>query len=75
MYKVSVVTPFHNVDIGMFQEGYMSYHLSREVLSNPENPMDSPSLMEARNGWLDMMGILRDNVTTDYGRRYHFDHR
>ena len=32
MYKVSVVTPFHNVDIGMFQEGYMSYHLTREVL-------------------------------------------
>lgn len=73
MYKVSVVTPFHNVDIGMFQEGYMSYHLTREVLSNLVNPMDSPSLMEARNGWLDMMGILRDNVTTDYGRRYHFD--
>ena len=55
------------------EECYMSYHLSKEVLSNPERPMDSPSLMEARNGWLDMMGILRDNATTDYGRRYHFD--
>jgi glycosyltransferase involved in cell wall biosynthesis len=55
------------------EECYMSYHLSREVLTNPENPTDSPALKEAVNGWLVMMEILRNNITTDYGRRYHFD--
>ena len=55
------------------EECYMSYHLTREVLANPENPTGSPALQEARNGWLDMMHILRSNTSTDYGRYYHFD--
>ena len=55
------------------EECYMAYHLSREVLTNPENPTDSPALKDARNGWLDMMEILRNNASTDYGRYYHFD--
>jgi glycosyltransferase involved in cell wall biosynthesis len=55
------------------EECYLSYHLPREVLSNPENPMASPMLKEAWNGWSDMMGILRNNASTDYGRYYHFD--
>lgn len=52
---------------------YFAYHLSREVMSNPENPMASPILREALNGWSAMMEILRRNVETNYGCRYHFD--
>ena len=55
------------------EECYLSYHLSKEVLSNPENPMDSPTLRDAMNGWSDMMEILRANVSTDYGCHYHFN--
>ena len=55
------------------EECYLSYHLTREVLSNPETPMDSPVLKEVVNGWRDMMEILRRNATTDYGRAYGFD--
>lgn len=55
------------------EECYLSYHLSKEVLSNPENPMDSPTLKDALNGWSDMMEILRKNASTDYGQHYHFD--
>lgn len=44
------------------EECYLSYHLSKEVLSNPENPMDSPTLKDALNGWSDMMEILRKNA-------------
>ena len=43
------------------------------MLSNPENPTESPVLKEAVNGWRDMMEILRRNATTDYGRAYGFD--
>ncbi len=132
MYKVSVVTPFHNVDMGMFEkcaesmrcqsigfnniewiivvhnsepltvderrmlcdmaapylkklrkmtpsklhspeECYLSYHLPQEVLSNAENPMESPLLKDAQNGWQDLIKILRVNASTDYGMHYHFD--
>ena len=55
------------------EECYMSYHLSKDVLSNWENPQECPTLMDALNGWSNMMKILRDNSTTDYGRRYSFD--
>lgn len=55
------------------EECYLSYHLSKEVLSNPEDPMASPMLKDAMNGWMDMMNILRNNASTDYGRHYHFD--
>lgn len=55
------------------EECYLNYHLPREVLSNPENPMASPMLRDALNGWSAMMKILRNNATTDFGRRYHFD--
>jgi len=55
------------------EECYLNYHLPREVLSHPEDPMASPVLKDALNGWSDMMAILRKNATTDYGRRYHFD--
>lgn len=55
------------------EECYMSYHLSQEVLSNPENPLDTPVLKEAQNGWADMMAILRSNVATDYGQHYRFE--
>ena len=55
------------------EECYMSYHLSQEVLNNPENPLDTPVLKEAQNGWADMMAILRSNVATDYGQHYRFE--
>lgn len=55
------------------EECYLNYHLPREVLSNPEDPMASPMLRDALNGWSAMMKILRNNATTDFGRRYHFD--
>jgi glycosyltransferase involved in cell wall biosynthesis len=55
------------------EECYINYHLPREVLSNPENPMASPMLKDAMNGWADMIKNLRKNQDTDYGRRYHFD--
>ncbi|MBQ8705884.1 MAG: GH3 auxin-responsive promoter family protein [Paludibacteraceae bacterium] len=55
------------------EECYLSYHLPQEVLGNPENPMDSPTLKDAMNGWSDMMEILRNNAETDYGQHYHFD--
>jgi len=55
------------------EECYLSYHLPKEVLSNPDTPMDSPTLKDALNGWSDMMEILRKNASTDYGQHYHFD--
>jgi len=55
------------------EECYLSYHMPQEVLGNPENPMGSPTLKEALNGWSDMMEILRNNTLTDYGQHYHFD--
>lgn len=55
------------------EECYLNYHLPQEVLGNPENPTDSPTLKDALNGWSDMMEILRNNVQTDYGRHYGFD--
>jgi hypothetical protein len=55
------------------EECYLSYHLSKEVLGNPENPLASPTLKDEQNGWSDMMEILRNNSSTDYGLRYHFD--
>ena len=55
------------------EECYLSFHLPQEVLGHPENPMDSPTLKAAMNGWSDMMEILRNNATTDYGQHYHFD--
>ena len=55
------------------EECYISFHLPQEVLGNPENPMDSPTLKAAINGWSDMMKILRKNAMTDYGQHYHFD--
>lgn len=54
------------------EECYLSYHLSQEVLGNPENPMASPMLRDELNGWSDMMKILRQNVSTDFGSRYGF---
>lgn len=55
------------------EECYLSYRLSKEVLGNPENPIASPTLKDEQNGWSDMMEILRNNSSTDYGLRYHFD--
>lgn len=55
------------------EECYLSYSLSKEVLGNPENPIASPTLKDEQNGWSDMMEILRNNSSTDYGLRYHFD--
>ena len=55
------------------EECYLNYHLPREMLANPEDPMASPMLRDALNGWSAMMKILRSNATTDFGRRYHFD--
>ena len=55
------------------EECYLNYHLPREVLGNPDDPMASPMLKDALNGWSSMMKILRSNATTDYGQRYHFD--
>ena len=55
------------------EECYLNYHLPREVLGNPDDPMSSPMLKDALNGWSAMMKILRSNATTDYGSRYHFD--
>lgn len=55
------------------EECYLSYHMSREVLSNPENPLESAVLKDAQNGWSAMREILRNNATTDYGRHYHFE--
>ena len=55
------------------EECYLNYYLPREVLTNPENPMSSPTLKDALNGWSSMMKILRNNSTTDFGQRYHFD--
>lgn len=55
------------------EECYLSYHLPQEVLTNPENPTESPTLKDAQNGWLQLMKILRTNAATDYGRHYHFD--
>lgn len=54
-------------------ECYIRYQLPQEVLGNPENPLASPTLNDALNGWSTMMRILRCNATTDYGSRYHFD--
>lgn len=68
--KFSKITPSK---IHSPEECYMSYHLSREVLSNPENPTESPALKEAVNGWLTLMEIMRNNSNTDYGRAYGFD--
>ena len=55
------------------EECYLNYHLPREVLGNPDNPMASPMLKDALNGWGVMIKNLRNNMTTDYGRYYHFD--
>lgn len=55
------------------EECYLNYHLSREVLSNPDDPMASPMLKDAMNGWAVMIKNLRMNQNTDYGRYYHFD--
>lgn len=55
------------------EECYLSYHMPLEVLSNPENPLESTVLQDAQNGWSAMMEILRNNSTTDYGRYYHFE--
>ena len=55
------------------EECYLSYHLPQEVLSNAENPMESPLLKDAQNGWQDLIKILRVNASTDYGMHYHFD--
>ena len=55
------------------EECYLSYHLSREVLGNPENPMDCPVLKDVQNGWSAMMDILRKNEATDYGQYHHFE--
>lgn len=55
------------------EECYLSYHLSKEVLSNWENPQESPMLKDELNGWSHMMEILRNNSSTDYGKHYHFD--
>lgn len=55
------------------EECYLNYHLPQEVLRNPENPMESPMLKDAQNGWPDLIKILRVNATTDYGKHYHFD--
>lgn len=55
------------------EECYMSYHLTCEVLTNPENPTDSPALKEVVNGWLALMEILRNNASTDYGHKYYFE--
>ena len=55
------------------EECYLNYHLPREVLANPDNPMDSPTLKDAMNGWSTMMQILRRNASTDFGQRYRFD--
>ena len=50
------------------EECYLNYHLSREVLSNPDDPMASPMLKDAMNGWAVMIKNLRMNQNTDYGR-------
>ena len=55
------------------EESYLRYHLSKEVLSNPEHPWSSTLLNEAINGWLVMMDIVRKNADTDYGQRYEFN--
>lgn len=55
------------------EECYLSYNLPREVLGNPDDPMASPMLKDALNGWSAMMEILRNNSMTDYGRRYQFE--
>lgn len=55
------------------EECYLSYHLPQEVLGNPDNPMSSPTLYGAMNGWENMMRILRNNESTDYGLRYRFN--
>ena len=55
------------------EECYLNYHLPREVLSNPDDPMSSPMLKDALNGWAVMIKNLRVNQNTDYGRYYHFD--
>ena len=55
------------------EECYLSYHQPQEVLSNAENPMESPLLKDAQNGWQDLIKILRVNASTDYGMHYHFD--
>ena len=68
--KLHKLTPskLHSTD-----ECYLNYHLPREVLSNPEDPMASPMLKDSLNGWGVMIKNLRNNMTTDYGRYYHFD--
>jgi hypothetical protein len=55
------------------EECYLSYHLPQEVLTHPEDPMASPMLRDALNGWSNVMQILRSNQATDYGQHYHFD--
>ncbi|MBR2150459.1 MAG: GH3 auxin-responsive promoter family protein [Prevotella sp.] len=55
------------------EECYLNYHLPREVLANPDDPMSSPMLKDALNGWSTMIKNLRSNMNTDYGRYYHFD--
>ena len=55
------------------EECYLNYHLPREVLSNPDDPMASPTLKDALNGWTAMREILRSNAATDFGQGNHFD--
>ena len=55
------------------EECYLSYHLSKEVLGNPDDPLSSPTLRDELNGWSAMMEILRNNASTDFGRRYRLD--
>lgn len=55
------------------EECYMSYQLPREVLGNPEDPTASPLLRDSMNGWMELMKIMRDNISTDYGAHYHFN--
>ena len=55
------------------EECYLNYHLPREVLGNPDDPMASPTLKDALNGWTAMREILRSNAATDFGQGNHFD--
>lgn len=57
----------------MPEECYLSYQLPREVLGDPENPTASPLLRDSMNGWMELMKIMRDNTSTDYGGHYHFN--
>ena len=54
------------------EEAQNNYYLPREVILHPENFDKGGTVRKIRDGQSILMDILKENLDTDYGRRYHF---